>query len=74
MAPNVVLRIAWLIESVCFVAQGGDLEPNAASHRKPMQITKEIDCVLLFCGYLTDNLSKIVVDCALVERLLSSTM
>ena len=41
-----VEQIAWLMEPVCFVAQGGDLERNVASDGKPMQITKEIHGVL----------------------------
>ena len=41
-----------MIEPVCFVAQGGDSECNAASDEKPMEITKAIDGVLLTCGYV----------------------
>ena len=37
------VQIAWLIEPVCFVAQGGDLERNAAYDGNPMKITKETD-------------------------------
>ena len=44
------MRIAWLIEPVCFVAQGGDLERNAVSDGKPMKITKEIYGVLVTYG------------------------
>ena len=57
-----VEQIAWLIEPICFVAQSGDLERNAASDGKSMQITKEINCVLLMCGYIADDSSKLVLD------------
>ena len=67
-----VEQIAWLMEPVCFVAQGGDIERNAASDGKPMQITKAINGVLLTCGYIADDSSKLVLDYLyLVERLLS---
>ena len=33
------MQIAWLIELVCFVAYGGDLELNAVLDGKTMQIT-----------------------------------
>ena len=39
------------------LAQGGDLERNAASDGKPMQITKEINDVLLTVEYIADNSS-----------------
>ena len=57
-----VEQIAWLMKLVCFVAQGGDLERNAASDGKPMQITKKINGVLLTCGNIADNVSKLVLD------------
>ena len=58
-----------------FLAQGGDFERIVASDGKPMQITKEIDDVLLMCGYVADDLSKLVLDSLqLVEQLLSGTM
>ena len=57
-----VKQIAWLMEPVCFVAQGVDLERNAASDGKPMQITKEINGVLLTCDYIADNSSKLLLD------------
>ena len=50
------------MKTVCFIAQGGGLERNAASDGKPMQITKEINGVLLTCGYITDDSSKLVLD------------
>ena len=50
------------MEPVCFIAHGGDLERNAASHWKPMQITKKIAGVLLTCGYVADDSSKLVLD------------
>ena len=50
-----VEQIAWLMKPVCFVAQGGDLEHDAASDGKLMQITKEINGVLLTCGYIADD-------------------
>ena len=56
------MQISWLIEPVCLVTQGGDLERNAASDGKPMQITKEIDGVLLTFGYVADDSSKLVLD------------
>ena len=37
------------------VAQGGDLERNAASDGKPMPITNEINVMLLTCGYIADD-------------------
>ena len=57
-----VEQIPWLIELVCFVVQGDDLERNAASDGKPMQITKEINGLLLTCGYIADNSRKFVLD------------
>ena len=57
-----VEQIAWLMEPVCFVAQGGDLARNAAFNVKPMQITKEINGVLLTCGSIADDSSKLVLD------------
>ena len=57
------------------VTQGGDVERNAASDGKPMQITKEINGVLLTCGYAVDDSSKLVLDSLkLLERLLSDTV
>ena len=50
------------MKPVCFVAQGGDLERNATSDGKPIQITKEINDVLLMCGYIADNSSKLVLE------------
>ena len=47
---------------ICFVAQDGDLEHNAASDRKPMKITKEIDGVPLACDYVADDSSKLVLN------------
>ena len=56
-------RIPWSIEPVCFVAQGGDLERNAASNGKPVQITKEIEgALLLTYGYIASDSSKLVLD------------
>ena len=56
-------------------AQDGDLERNAAFDGKPIQITKEINIVLLTCGYIADNSNKLVLDyLQLVERLLSFTI
>ena len=46
------------MEPVRFAAQGGDLERNATSDGKPMQITKEINGLLLTCGYIADDSSK----------------
>ena len=57
-----VEQIALLMEPVCFVAQGGDLERNAASDGKSMQITKDINGVLLTCGYIADDSSKLVLN------------
>ena len=51
-----------MTEAVSFVAQGGDLERNAAADGKPIQITKEIDGVLRTCGYVADDSSKLVLD------------
>ena len=66
---------AWLIEPVCFVAQGGNPKRKAASDKKPMQVMKEIYSVLLKCGYVADGMSKLVLDSLqLVERLLNSIM
>ena len=48
------VQIAWLTEPLCFLAQGGDLEYNVASHGKPMKITKEIGGVLLTLCNLCD--------------------
>ena len=45
-----------------FYQQGGDPEHNAASDGKLMQITKEIDGVLLTCGYIADDSNKLVLD------------
>ena len=57
------MQIAWLIDLVYLVAQGGDLECNAASHGKPVKITKkEINGVLLMCGYVADESNKLVLD------------
>ena len=49
--------MAWLIEPICLVAQSGYFERNAASDRKLMQITKEIDGVPMTCGYVADDSS-----------------
>ena len=49
---------------VCLVAQGGDLERNAASDGKSMQIKEEIDDVLLMCGNVADDSSSLVLDSA----------
>ena len=38
------------------------LERNSASDGKPMQITKEINGVLLTCGYIADDSSKFVLE------------
>ena len=51
-----------MMEPVCFVAQGADLERNEASDGKLMQITKEINGVLLTYGYIADDSSKLVLD------------
>ena len=56
-----VEHIALLIEPICFVAQDGDLEHNATSDGKLMQIMKEIDGVLLTFGYVADDSSKLVL-------------
>ena len=48
-------------DSLVDEAQGGDLERNAASDGKPMHITKEINGVLLTCGYVADDSSKLVL-------------
>ena len=45
-----------------YFAQGGELERNAASDGKPMQITKEINGVLRTYDYIADNSSKLVLD------------
>ena len=58
-----VEQIACLMEPVCFVAQGGDHERNEISDEKPMQITKEINGLLLTCGYIADVSSKLVRLC-----------
>ena len=69
------MQIAWLIELVCFVAQGGDLERNVASDGKPMKITKETVSALVTYGYVADDSSKLVPDSLkLVERLLSGAI
>ena len=52
------MHIAWLIEPV----GGGNLEHNVASDGNPMQIIKEINGVLLMCGYITDDSSKLILD------------
>ena len=52
------------MEPVYFVAQCGDLERTAASDRKPIQITKDIDGELLTCGYVADDSSKLVLNSA----------
>ena len=57
-----VEQIACLMVPVCFVAQGGDLDRNSAADGKPMQIKKEINGVLLTCGYIAGNSSKLVLD------------
>ena len=56
------MQIAWSIEPVCSVAQGGDRERNAASDGTPMKVTKDIDVVLLTFGYVADDSSKLVLD------------
>ena len=64
-----------MIEPVCSIAQGADLERNAASDGKPMKIMKEIGDVLLMYGYIADDSSKPVLDSLqLVEQLLSGAM
>ena len=69
------VQIAWLIEPAFFIAHGDSLERNAASDGKQMQFTKEIDDVLLTCGYIADNSNKLDLDSLqLVERLLSGTV
>ena len=69
------MQIARLMDPVCFVALGGDLERNATSDEKLMQIMKEIDGVLLTSGYAADDLSVLVVNSLqLVQQLLSGTM
>ena len=74
MAPK--SRADSLVELVCITAHGGDLERNVdADNEKPMQITKEIDGVLLTCGYIADDSSKLVLNSLqLVERFLSCTV
>ena len=63
------------MEPVCFIAQGGDIERHAASDGKLMQITKEINDVLLTCGYIADDSSKLVLDYLyIVELLLNGTI
>ena len=44
------------------IAQDGDLERNASSDGKPMQIMKDINGVLLMCGYIADDSSKLVLE------------
>ena len=51
-----------MIDPVCFVAQGGDLERNAASDENLMHITKEIDGLLLMCDYVANDSSKLILD------------
>ena len=65
---------AQLIDPVCFVAQGGDLERHSISDGKPVQI-KETNDVLQTCGYAADDQSMLVLDSLqLIERLLSGAM
>ena len=51
-----------MIEPICYAAQYGDLERTATSDGKPMQITKEINGVLLTYDYIADDSSKLVLD------------
>ena len=60
-----VEQIACLMEPgmLCgTIAQDGDLERNASSDGKPMQIMKDINGVLLMCGYIADDSSKLVLE------------
>ena len=56
------------MEPVCFVAQGENLEHKAVSDEKPMQITKEINSVLLTCAYVADDSSKLWTLCNLLSK------
>ena len=51
-----------MIEPICFVAQGSNLERNAAFDGTPMKITREIVGVLLTCGYVAEDSIKLVLD------------
>ena len=65
------VQIARLTDQVCFVAQGGDPERNAASDWKPVKIMKE----LLTCVCIANDSSKPDLDyLQLIERHLSGTM